>query len=163
MPGRNRRSGDQIRLPVFLADQRCTVELADGEVVGFGYRPFIDEARTAELTEDDRAPVLPGVFFTRVAGVSFHAEVLQLPCFAAGEQIEIHPEPANARDRTALSIFGGGERVGYLPDPVAEALAPSGTRVGHGVVLMEWSTNGVRNGISVLGSMHVTLSLSTGR
>jgi hypothetical protein len=148
---------------VFLADDRCSVELADGEVVGVGFKPFIDEARTEELVEDDRAPVLPGVFYTRVAGVSFHDDVLQLPHFGAGEKVEIHHEPANALDRSALSVFGGGQRVGYLPDPVAEALAPSGTRVGRGVILMEWSTNGVRNGISVLGSMHVNLSLSTGR
>ena len=59
-------------------------------------------------------------------------------------------------------MFGGGQRVGYLPDPIARVLAPSGTRVGRGVILMEWSSNGVRQGIWVLGSMHVRLSLSFG-
>jgi len=162
VPGRNRRSADEIRLPVFLSDDRCSIEMADGEVVGLGFKPFVDKARTVELVEDDRSPVLPGVFYTRIAGVSFHDDVLQLPHFAAGQKVEIRHEPANSLDRSALSVFGGGERVGYLPVPVAEALAPSGTRVGRGVILMEWSTNGVRNGISVLGSMHVTLALSTG-
>jgi hypothetical protein len=50
--------------------------------------------------------------------------------------------------------------VGYLPDPIASVLAPSGTRIGRGVILMEWSTNGTRHDIWVLGSMHVRLSLS---
>ena len=161
MPGHERRAGDAIVLPVFLADDRCLIEQADGEIVGFGYKPFLDEARTVELVEDDGAPVLPGVFYTRVAGVTFHDEALQLPHFAAGKKIEIRHEPANPSDRSALAIFGGGQRVGYLPGPIADVLAPSGTRAGHGVILMEWSTNGVRNGISVLGSMHVEFSVST--
>ena len=50
MTGRERRAGDPIVLPVFLVDDRCSVEQADGEVVGFGYKPFLDEARTVELT-----------------------------------------------------------------------------------------------------------------
>ena len=161
MPGQERRTGDPIVLPVFLSRDRCSIEQADGEVVGLGYKPFLDEARTVELVEDDSAPVLPGVFYTRVAGVSFHDDVLQLPHFAAGTRIEIRHEPANPSDRSALAIFGGGQRVGYLPISIAEVLAPSGTRAGHGLILMEWSTNGVRNGISVLGSMHVELAVST--
>jgi hypothetical protein len=159
-PGQERRAGDAIVLPVFLRGDRCSIEQADGEVVGFGYKPFLDEARTMELVEDDGAPVLPGVFYTRVTGVSFHDDVLQLPHFGAGNNIEIRHEPANPSDRSALSIFGGGQRVGYLPVAIAEVLAPSGTRAGRGLILMEWSTNGVRNGISVLGSMHVELSVS---
>ena len=162
MARRERRAGDPIVLPVFLVDDRCSVEQADGEVVGFGYKPFLDEARSVELTEDDRWPVLPGVFYTRVVGVSFHDDVLQLPNFCAGKEVEIHYEPSNPVDRNALAIFGGGHRVGYLPVPIAEELAPSGTRVGRGLILKEWSTNGVRSGLSVLGSMHVKLAVSTG-
>lgn len=158
--GENRRAGDEIVLPVFLGDGRCSIEVADGEVVGVGFKPFLDKARTVELIEDERAPVLPGVVYTRVAGVSFHDDVIQLPHFGAGKNVEIRPEPGNPRDRNALAVFGGGHRVGYLPDPIASVLAPSGTRVGHGVILMEWSTNGARHGIWVLGSMHVHLSLS---
>jgi hypothetical protein len=52
--------------------------------------------------------------------------------------------------------------VGYVPDPIAEELAPSGTRVGRGLIVKEWSTNGVRSGISVLGSMHVKIAVATG-
>jgi hypothetical protein len=158
---RNRRASDQVVLPVYLVDDRRSVEMADGEVVGIGFTPFLDEARTVELVQDDRAPVLPGVVYSGVSGVAFHDDVLQLPHFGAGRPVEIHPEPGNPNDHNALAVFGGGLRVGYLPGPVAAALAPSGTRRGHGVVLMEWSTNGVRSGISVLGSMHVTLSLSS--
>jgi hypothetical protein len=162
MTERDRRAGEPIVLPVYLSDDRQSVETADGEVVGLGFKPFLDGARTIEIVEDDRSPVLPGVFYTRVAGVSFHDDVLQLPQFGAGREIEIRHEPANARDRTALAVFGGDHRVGYVPDPVAGALAPPGTRRGRGVILMEWSTNGVRNGISVLGSMHVNLALASG-
>ncbi len=161
MSDRDRRAGEPIVLPVFLSDDRQSVETADGEVVGFGYKPFLDGARTVEIKEDDQAPVLPGVFYSRVVGVSFHDDVLQLPHFGAGQEIVIQHEPANSQDRTALAVFGGDHRVGYLPDPVAGVLAPSGTRRGRGVILMEWSANGVRNGISVLGSMHVNFELST--
>jgi hypothetical protein len=160
MPGQERRTGGPIVLPVYLSDDRCLIEAVDGEVVGVGYRPYLDEARTVELVEDDHAPVLPGVFYTRVAGVSFHDEVLQLPHFAAGAKIEIRQEPANPSDQSALGVFGDGRRVGYLPVSISEVLAPSGTRAGHGLILMEWSANGVRNGISILGSMHVELSIS---
>jgi len=159
-PGRNRRAGDEIVLPVFLGDGRCSVEVADGEMVGFGFKPFLDRSRTVELVEDDQAPVLPGVVYTRVAGVSFHDDVIQLPHFGAGKSVEIRPEPSNPRDRNALAVIAGGRRVGYLPDPIASVLAPSGTRIGRGVILMEWSTNGARHDIWVLGSMHVRLSLS---
>src|SRR5580692_536949 len=119
MPRRERRTGDAIVLPIFLVDDRCSIEQADGVLVGFGYKPFLDEARTVELIEDDDSPVLPGVFYARVAGASFHDDVLQLPHFCAGEGIEIRYEPANPVDRNALAIFGGGHRVGYLPVPIA--------------------------------------------
>ncbi len=157
---KNRRSADDVVLPVFLGDGRCTVEVADGEMVGFGFKPFLDQEHTVELLQDDETPVLPGVVYTPVAGVSFHDDVLQLPHFGAGKSVEIRPEPANPRDRNALAVFGEGERVGYLPDRIASALAPSGTRIGHGVILMEWSVNGARQGIWILGSMHVRFSLS---
>ncbi len=159
-PKENRRATDDVVLPIYLAEERCTVELADGEVVGVGFTPFLDEARTVEIKEDDRSPVLPGVVYSRVAGVSFHDDAIQLRHFGCGQEVEIRPEPANPRDSNALAVFGGGQRVGYLPDPIARVLAPSGTRVGRGVILMEWSSNGTRQGLWVLGSMHVRLSLA---
>ena len=73
----------RVVLPIYLTDERSTVELADGEVVGVGFTPFLDEARTVEIKEDDRSPVLPGVVYSRVAGVSFHDDVIQLPDFTA--------------------------------------------------------------------------------
>lgn len=160
MNGAERRSSESVVLPVWLAEDRRTVEVADGEVIGMGYTPYLDPQREVTLFEDSRSPVLPGVFCTRLTGVSFHDDVVQLPHFRAGSQVEIRPEPANASDRNPLAIFGGGERVGYVPAPIATALAPSGTRVGRGIVLMEWSTNGRRQGLSVLGSMHVILQVN---
>jgi hypothetical protein len=158
----NRRAADDIVLPIYLEDDDHTVPLADGERFGFGFKVYVDEERTHELVESDSSPVLPGVFFTRVAGVSFHDDVLQLPYFGVGQPVEIRPEPANPRDHEALGVHGGGVRVGFVPAAIAGVLAPSGTRVGHGIVLREWSTNGVRQEISVLGSMHVRLSIATG-
>jgi len=157
----NRRATDRIDLPVFLLADERAVQSIDGEVFGLGYRAFLDKARTEELLENAEAPVLPGVFFTRVAGVSFHDDVLQLPHFAAGQLVEFRQEPANPLDHNALAVLGGGHRVGFVPAPIAEVLAPSGTRAGRGVVVREWSTNGVRQDIWVLGSMHVRLSFAT--
>jgi hypothetical protein len=154
-----RRTQQGVALAVWLAEDRRTVEVADGELVGQGFAPYLDEARTIPLVEDGRSPVLPGVFCTRVAGVAFHDDAVQLPHFAAGRRVEIRAEPANAQDRHPLAVFGGGRRVGYLPAPVAGSLAPAGTRVGRGIVVMEWSSNGVRQGITVLGSMQVTLEI----
>ena len=156
----NRRAADGVVLPVYLEPCERTVQSADGEIFGLGFKAFLDPARTEELREDDTAPVLPGVFFTRVAGVSFHDDVLQLPHFAAGQPVEFKQEPANPLDHSALAVLGGGLRVGFLPASIAEVLAPSGTRVGRGVVLWEWSANGVRQDLWVLGSMHVTLSFA---
>jgi hypothetical protein len=160
MGERGRRAGDEIVVPVFLAHGERSIEVADGTVVGFGFRVFLDRERSVELVEDDQAPVLPGIFHTQVAGVSFHDDVLQLPHFGAGRKVEIRPEPANESDRNALAVCSDGLRVGYLPAPIADVLAPAGTRVGRGMVVMEWSTNGERRGISVLGSMHVNLAVS---
>jgi len=156
----DRRAASGVVLPVWLVEARRTLEVADGEIVGLGYIPFLDRERTIPLTEDSTSPVLPGVFYARVSGVSFHDDVARLPHFAAGSEVEVRAEPANARDRNPLVILGGGVRVGYVPAPVADALAPSGTRAGRGVILMEWSSNGQRHGLSVLGSMHVTLQIS---
>jgi hypothetical protein len=155
-----RRSTEGVVLPVWLAEDRRTVEVADGEVIGVGYTPYLDPDRKVTLFEDSRSPVLPGVFCTRLTGVSFHDDVLQLPHFRAGSSVEIRPEPANASDRNPLAIFGGGQRVGYVPASIATTLAPSGTRMGRGIVLMEWSSNGRRHGLSVLGSMHVILQIA---
>jgi len=147
-------------LPVWLVEDQRRVEVADGEIVGLGYAPFLDEAQTLPLAEDSSSPVLPGVFCTRVSGVSFHDDVAQAPDFSAGRGVEIRAEPANARDRNPLAIYGGGVRVGYVPAAIADSLAPSGTRVGRGIVLMEWSSNGQRHELTVLGSMHVTLQIT---
>ena len=90
-----------------------------------------------------RARCCPGVFCTRVAGVSFHDDVVAAaPLLGRAAGVEIRPEPANAHDRNPLAIVGGGVRVGYVPAPIADAMAPSGTRVGRGIILMEWSSNG---------------------
>jgi hypothetical protein len=157
---RERRTHDGVVLPIYLVHCQRTVELADGEAVGTGFTPFLDRAHTEELHEDHDAPVLPGVFYAAVTGVSFHDDVLQLPQFSAGSRVDIRPEPANAQDRAPLSVVAGGQRVGYVPNPIAAALAPSGTRSGHGIILMEWTTNGLRHGLWILGSMHVDLHIS---
>ena len=99
----------------YVDDMNAVAEGCDALVVATEWDEFIDEARTVEIIEDDGAPVLPGVFYTRVAGASFHDDALQLPHFAAGKKIEIRHEPANPSDRSALAVFGGGHRVGYLP------------------------------------------------
>ena len=159
--GSERRSTDGVVLPVWLSEDRRRVEVAEGEIVGLGYAPFLDRARTQPLDEDSAGPVLPGVFCTRVSGIAFHDDVAQLPHFSAGSDVEIRPEPANARDRNPLAIVGAGVRIGYVPASIADSLAPSGTRVGRGFILMEWSKNGTRHGLTVLGSMHVRLLVST--
>jgi hypothetical protein len=160
LPARRRRASDAVALPVYLTSDYLAVDVPEGQMVGSGFRAYLDEERTDELVGDDGGLVLPGVFLTRVAGVAFHADVLQRPEFAAGRSIEICPEPANPSDRHALSVVGGGSTVGYLPEAVAAKLAPSGTRRGHGIVVREWTVGGVRHGIWILGSMQVSLSLT---
>jgi hypothetical protein len=160
--GGNRRASDEIKMRVHLAEYRCSVQGTDGEELGVGFKAYLDEDRTVEIIEDDLAPVLPGVFYTRIAGVTFHDDSLQLPQFGVGRHVEIRPEPATALDHNGLGVFGDGLRVGYVPAPIADVLAPSGTRVGHGIVLMEWSNDGSRTGIWVLGSMRIAISVATG-
>ncbi len=160
MTERRRRAGDGVRLPVYLVSDHCTVERADCEIVGVGFRVFADPDRRLELVEDDGRLVLPGVFHTQVTGVAFHDEAVALDLFRAGRSVQIRPDPANRQDRHALGVFGGNRRVGYLPGAVAAALAPSGTRAGHAIVTKEWSVNGARLGISVLGSMQVRLEFT---
>jgi hypothetical protein len=161
MAERRRRAGDGVRLPVYLEGDHCTVESADGFEVGLGFKAYLDQDRGRELCVDDDALILPGIFHARVVGVPFHDDVIALDVFCAGRSVEIRPEPANSRDRFALAVVGGGQRVGYLPRPVAAALAPAGTRSGAALVVKEWSVNGVRHGISVLGSMQVRLDFTT--
>jgi len=160
--GGNRRAGDEITLRVHLAEHRTSVPGAEGEELGVGFKAYLDEARTEEIVEDDRAPVLPGVFYSRVAGVRFHDDSLQLPQFGVGRHVEIRPEPPTALDRNGLGVFADGLRVGYVPEAIADVLAPAGTRIGHGIILMEWSNNGNRLGIWVLGSMQVAISVVNG-
>lgn len=155
-----RRAGDGVQLPVYLAGAHTSVEGADGELVGVGFHAFLDRQRTVELVEDEVGTVLPGVFLTRVGGVDFHDDVLPLANFEAGRWVEIRPEPSNPLDHHALAVIGGGHRVGYVPGVIAGSLAPPGTRSGRAIVVTEWSTNGVRHGISILGSMSVTLEVS---
>ncbi len=62
------------------------VEVADGEIVGLGFAPFLDGHARILWSRTGRAPVLPGVFCTRVAGVPFHDDVAQLPHFSAGRR-----------------------------------------------------------------------------
>ncbi len=154
-----RRAADATSLTVHLFPDRATVEVAEGWMTGSGFNVFLDAGRTAPLAGDDRRTVLPGVFLTRVAGVAFHDDVLQRPEFGAGRPVEIRPEPANATDRHALAVYGGGRCVGYLPERIAADLAPAGTRSGRGLVVREWTMGGLRHGIWILGSMQVRLDV----
>ena len=160
-PEQLRRAADRVVLPIYLSDDAVSVPVADGEMFGFGFTPYLDSERKVELLADDSAPVLPGVFYTKVAGVSFHDDVLQMPHFGAGQPVTIKPETSNPRDRNALAVVGAGVRVGYLPTSIANVLAPAGTRAGRGLIVKEWSTNGVRHDLWILGSMHVPLKVST--
>ena len=154
-----RRAKQGVVLAVWLAEDRQTVEVADGELVGHGFAPYLDEARTIPLVEDGRSPVLPGVFCARVAGVPFHDDVVQLP--HSRPDVGSRSEPSRPTPRTATPWPSTAAGSGSVTSPPRwpESLAPAGTRVGRGIIVMEWSSNGVRQGITVLGSMQVTLQI----
>ena len=77
--------------------------------------------------------MLPGVVYTRVAGVAFHDDVIQLLDFGAGKE---RGDQARTGQSAGPECLGGLPVVasgwGYLPDPIASVLAPSGTRVPDG-------------------------------
>ncbi len=85
MAAADRRSAEEVVLPIYLVEERRSVEVADGEVVGFGFIPYLDPLGTQALVEDNDAPVLPGVFFARVVGVAFHDDVCNFPTSAPAE------------------------------------------------------------------------------
>ena len=133
-PGDERRAGERIVLPVFLTGDRCSIEQAEARR-GCRLRvPALPRrGQDGGLVEDDGAPVLPGVFYSRVAGVSFHDDVLQLPHFGAGNHVEIRHEPGQSvRTATRTRSSGRHNQFGYLPIAIAGVLAPSGTRAGRG-------------------------------
>ena len=159
----NRRAADDILLPIYLEDDDRAVPVADGEVFGFGFKAYLDKERTVELVENDRvARCCPVCSSPGWPACRSTTTCCSSPISAPAGRSRSSTEPANPTDRDALAVLGGGVRVGFVPAPIAGCLAPSGTRVGRGVVLKEWSTNGMRQDIWILGSMHVRLSIVIG-
>jgi hypothetical protein len=81
---------------------------------------FLRDAATGEPVrwEDERIRVVP------VAGISFRADALADPSFAAGCRLALVPEPDNEHDPNAVAIWNEERtiQVGYVPRDVAPEL-----------------------------------------
>ncbi len=117
-------------------------------LIGVGYIPYLDPDRQVTLFEDSRSPVLPGVFCTRLTGVSFprrRRAAAPLPGRAtAWRSNQSRPTPA-IEILWPSSVAANGWVT--CPAPIAhDAGAVGHTGRAGGIVLMEWSSNGRRDG-----------------
>jgi len=120
-----------------------------------GYTPVDDDGTFMRISAHHASD--PRCIYSNVAGVSHRAEPLQQDCFSPGEQIMLRPEPTNAYDANAVSVWdsSGTVQVGYVPAVLSARVAEefrSGNPLG-GMVISEFrqgSKHGKRVGLHVL-------------
>jgi hypothetical protein len=83
---------------------------------------FIRDADTGRsVSHQELTELVPGAFVFNVAGTSHRQDALQGPSFAPGEPIQLIPEPNNAYDRYAVTVWDTNRRrhIGYVPKELA--------------------------------------------
>jgi hypothetical protein len=144
-------------LTIHLMVDEGTFDEGTGDVSFDGFWPYLDLGCTRRMPFDELCPDEPRVFYSNVAGVSFHAGQLQLSCFDVGQVVALVPEPTNTADTNAIQVVGSiGKRMyptGYVPAPIARQLAGVAQgQTGQGIVVQTFSKGGARVGLRIVGS-----------
>ena len=90
-----------------------------------GYHP-VDPADGRYLSRDDPELAGRGLRVAAVAGAArFHPEALGIRGGRPGRPLELRRDPDNPYDpNAAVTVAGGGERLGFVPRELAAELAP---------------------------------------
>ncbi len=116
MAERRRRAGDGVRLPVYLEGDHCTVESADGFLVGLGFKAYLDPPAPSSCTRTTTCSSYPASSTPespeRRSTTTCSPSTSSVPVGPS----RYGPNPPTSRDRFALAVFGGDS--GSVTSPV---------------------------------------------
>jgi len=120
-----------------------------------GYAPVDEDGFFLTIAEHRTSD--PRCLYCNVAGTSYRQAALQDARFKPGAQLILRPEPTNAHDPNAISVWDSSEtvHVGYVPAALSPQIAAqfrSGNPLG-GLIISEYrrdSEDGPRVGLHML-------------
>ena len=133
----------------------------DGDQTDLEWRGFhiYDESGAAVSYADARAV---GLHIFNVAGVSYRQDVLQRASFAPGSVLRLVPEPNNAHDRDAISVWDADRSamIGYVPKAINRTIREALERPGcNALAIAEHTKDGRRVSLTVMcGALNQTNS-----
>jgi len=167
-----RKKAPKAPEPQPLAADAITIYLGDDDrafdpdpgvhVTIEGFSPYLDEALTIPLEENQEGLAAKGIVYSRIAGGTHHKSDLNNAVFDLGSTVGlvgIVHDTANAADSNAMAVRAVANKTiytaGYLPRALAAVVAPL---VGPGgaanaAVIETVSRGGTRVGLKIIATV----------
>jgi hypothetical protein len=148
---------------IYLADDDRAFDPASGVHISIeGFSPYLDEALTIPLEENQEGLAAEGIVYSRIVGGTHHQADLNNTVFDVGSQVGmvgLAHDTANSHDPNAMAVRGVANKTiytaGYLPRELAAVVAPL---VGQGgaanaAVIETVSRGGTRTGLKIIATI----------
>ncbi len=127
-----------------------------------GFSPYLDEALTIPLEENQEGLAAEGIVYSRIAGGTHHKADLNHAVFDLGSKVGlvgIVHEAANSADPNAMAVCGVANKTkytaGYLPRELAAVVAPlvGPGGVANAAIIETVSRGGTRIGLKIIATV----------
>ena len=158
-------------ITIYLGERSRSFETGEGiQIIIEGYSPYLDEARTMSLEENQHGLAAERIVYSRIVGGTHHKADLSSAVFDLGSQIGlvglVH-DAGNAHDANAMAVRAVADKViytaGYLPRALSAVVAPM---VGSGgaanaAVIATVSREGQRIGLRIIATIGRDLRITS--
>ena len=159
-------------ITIYLGDRSRTFETSEGiRITIDGYEPYLDEARTIPLEENQHGLAADRIVYSRIVGGTHHPE-LNNAVFDLGSKdglVGLVHETANPHDPNAMAVCGVANKTiytaGHLPRALAAVVAPlvgPGGAANAGVIATV-SREGKRIGLRIVATVGRDMVLTSAR
>lgn len=150
-------------ITIYLADDDRAFDPDPGVHITIeGFSPYLDEALTVPLEEDQDGLAADGIVYSRIVGGTHHQADLNNAVFDVASQVGlvgIVHDTDNAHDPNAMAVRAVANKkiytAGYLPRSLAAVVAPLVGRGGaaNAVVVETVTRGGTRIGLKVIATL----------
>jgi hypothetical protein len=150
-------------ITIYLGDDYRTFEPDEGvQITIDGYSPFLDEALTISLEENQEELAAEGIIYSRIVGGTHHKADINNAAFDLGSKLGlvglVH-QADNPADPNAMAVCAVANKTiytaGYLPRKLAAVVAPllGSGGAANAVVIETVSRGGTRTGLKIIAAM----------
>ena len=150
-------------ITIYLADDDRAFDPDPGvHITVEGFSPYLDEALTMPLEENQEGLAAEGIIYSRIVGGTHHEADLNNAVFDLGSQIGlvgIVNDAANSHDPNAMAVRGVANKIiytaGYLPRNLAAVLVPllGPGGAANAAVIETVSRGGTRVGLKIIATV----------